>query len=162
MLSAQARETLSSDPAEEAKEIERLALRLLATREHSRLELMRKIAARGFRTEDACAVLERLEREDALNEDRMAERYVSERVGKGFGPLRIRSELRDKGLADTRIEHALEPMHAAWPTCVSKAHERRFGANAPVDRADYAKRARFLEQRGFPADIIRRFLRFPH
>lgn len=157
----QTRETSRSDPVEETKEIERLALRLLATREHSRLELMRKIAARGFRAEDASAVLDQLERENALNEARLAERYIDERIGKGFGPARIRSELREKGLADALIERHLEPMQDAWPACMTKAHDRRFGASVPADRADYARRARFLEQRGFPADAIRRFLRFP-
>ena len=143
-----------------AAEIEHLALKLLAMREHARRELVRKLASRGFAREAIDAVLDRLVAEGAINEARLAEHYVAERVGKGFGPLRIRGELREKGLADELIERFLEPMREAWQDCLADVCDRRFGAAPPVDRADYGRRARFLEQRGFPTDAIRRFLRW--
>lgn len=156
-LSTDACERTDADPA---PEIERLALRLLAMREHSRLELMRKIRARGFLADDAEGVLDRLERQGALDESRLAERYVAERAEKGFGPNRIRAELREKGVAEALVERQLSLMDDAWPDCLARAHERRFRAGLPTDRSEYAKQARFLEQRGFSADAIRRFLRF--
>ena len=142
-----------------ATEIERLALKLLATREHSRRELARKLSGRGFARETLDAVLDHLVAEGSINEARLAERYVDERVGKGFGPLRIRGELREKGIEDDLIQRALEPMRDAWPDCLAAADDRRFGGEPPVDRADSGRHARVLEQRGFPADLIRRFLR---
>ncbi|MBK1720764.1 RecX family transcriptional regulator [Thiocystis violacea] len=120
---------------------------------------MRKIQARGFSDGDAGLVLDRLERDGALDERRLAEQYVSERAHKGFGPLRIRAELREKGLADDLIGRYLHPFDEAWSEYLARAHERRFHAGQPIDRSDYAKQARFLEQRGFPVDAIRRFLK---
>lgn len=141
-----------------AAPIERLALRLLAAREHSRLELARKLRARGFESSLADLVLERLARSGALDEARLVAHYVAERVSKGFGPLRIHAELREKGLPDALIEPQLKAMEGEWSERLAAAHDRRFGASPPSDRADYARRGRFLEQRGFPSDMIRRHL----
>ena len=140
--------------------IERLALKLLGAREHSRLELARKLQARGFEPTLVDRVIDRLSLAGALSEARLVERYVAERVSKGFGPLRIRAELREKGLPDVLIEPQLEEMQGAWPEHLAVAHDRRFGAGPPTDRADYARRGRFLEQRGFPPELIRRHLRW--
>ncbi|NEX21772.1 regulatory protein RecX [Thiorhodococcus mannitoliphagus] len=129
-------------------------------REHSRLELMRKIQARGYGADDAEVVLDQLEREGALDAGRLVEHYVSERAAKGFGPLRIGAELRVKGLADDLIDGQLSAMQDAWPQYLAKAHERRFRGCRPVDRAELAKQARFLDQRGFPTETVLRFLRF--
>jgi regulatory protein len=137
-----------------------LALKLLAVREHSRLELARKLRARGIEGALVEAVLDRLALAGILNEARLAEHYVLERAGKGFGPLRIRSELREKGLPDALIEPQLVEMEAAWPDHLAAAHDRRFGVGPLTDRADYARRGRFLEQRGFPPEMIRRYLRW--
>jgi regulatory protein len=134
------------------------ALRLLAAREHSRRELARKLAARGFARGDIDPALDRLCASGALDESRVAERYVSERAGKGFGPLRIRAELAEKGLPESAYEPYLAQMQEDWPQLLAEAHERRFGPSAPTSRAEYARRGRFLEQRGFPVELIRRHL----
>jgi regulatory protein len=151
----------AASEADPAAAIERLALKLLAIREHARRELARKLAARGFAEEDVDAALDRLAADGSIDDARLAEHYVAERMGKGFGPLRIRGELREKGLEDDLIERALEPLRDEWPACLADACDRRFGAEPPVDHAEYGRRARFLEQRGFPTDSIRRFLRWP-
>lgn len=140
--------------------IERLALKLLGIREHSRLELSRKLAARGFSPSEVGPVLDRLAAQGALDEDRLAELYVAERIRKGFGPLRIRRELQEKGLPDSAIEPHLSAMAGDWPAHLAAAHARRYGAEPPGDRDELARRARFLEQRGFPSEAIRRFLRW--
>lgn len=142
-----------------ATEIEQRILKLLALRDHSRRELTRKLAARGFAGESVASVLDRLAMQGFVDESRLAERYVAERAGKGFGPLRIRGELREKGIAEDLVDRQIKSFRDAWPDCLAVAHKRRFGEAPPVDRVDYGRRARFLEQRGFPTDLIRRFLR---
>ncbi len=139
-----------------------MALKLLAIREHSRRELARKLQARGFAVTGIETVLDRLAAEGSLDEERMLAVYVAERLGKGFGPLRIRAELREKGLSDSAIEPHLEVVADDWPLHLAQAHDRRFGDNPPLDQADYGRRGRFLEQRGFPIEMIRRFLRRSH
>lgn len=106
------------------------------------------------------ALLIRLCASGALDESRLVEVYVAERQRKGFGPLRIRAELAEKGLPDGLIEPHLTGGEADWLELLAAAHDRRFGTDAPVDRADFARRGRFLEQRGFPVEMIRRYLRW--
>lgn len=140
-------------------DIENCALRLLAQRDHTRGELLRKLLQRGFIESAINPVLNQLETQGFINEPQFAEHYIAERMKKGFGVLRIRGELREKGLSGTLIEQAFEPVKNEWAECIAAAHQRRFGNTAPTDRADYGRRARFLEQRGFPTDLIVRILR---
>jgi regulatory protein len=51
-------------------------------------------------------------------------------------------------------------MAGDWPQRLAEVHDRRFGPGAPSDLQELARRARFLEQRGFPSEAIRRFLRW--
>lgn len=139
-------------------EIESRAIKLLTTREHSRLELGRKLRARGYPAEDVEQVLDRLEREDWLSESRLVERYVAERLDKGFGPVRIRFELREKGLPDEQIRPQLELDDAHYLELIARVHRQRFGDAPIADRNGFAKRARFLEYRGFPQGLITRYL----
>jgi regulatory protein len=141
-----------------AAPIERLARKLLAAREHSRVELSRKLRSRGFDAALVATVVERLTRAGAIDEARLAEVYVAERAGKGFGPLRIQGELWEKGLPEELFDPYINAFQEAWPGYLAAAHDRRFGPGRPVDRDDFGRRARFLEQRGFPPEMIRRYL----
>lgn len=149
------------DEPDPATEIADRARRLLAVREHSRLELTRKLRARGFDDAGITQALDRLVADGALDEERMVEQYVAERAAKGFGPLRIRSELYEKGLPDTLVDPHLDAMRDDWAAYMAEIYDRRFGSAPPADRPEYARRGRFLEQRGFPPEMIRRFLRWP-
>ena len=141
-----------------APDIERDALRLLAVREHSRKELQRKLGARGFVAADIKPVLDDLTDRGLLSEERMAETYVAERVRKGFGPVRIRRELRQRGLAGDLIESRLARSTGEWSATMTAAHDKRFGSARALDAKERARRARFLEYRGFSADLIAGFL----
>ncbi len=88
----------------------------------------------------------------------MAEAYVAERTRKGFGPARIRSELRRKGLERDCIDQYLVPDRDHLLESIKKVHDRKYGEELPGDPKERARRGRFLEYRGFPGDLIRRFL----
>lgn len=143
-----------------ADEIEAFALRLLARREHTRRELQHKLLAKGFERHAVDAVILGLVEAGALDESRFVEVYVAERIRKGFGPLRIRAELRERGIPDDLVDAGLDG-DMDWEADLQELHDRRFGDGAPRDRDEYAKRGRFLQQRGFPAEMIRRRLHFP-
>jgi regulatory protein len=127
-------------------------------REHSRAELARKLAARGHAAADVAPVLDGLAERGLLSEARLAEAYVAERLRKGYGPLRVREELRRKGLDDDLIEPHLDRPAGEWLERLAVAAEKRFGTAPIEDRKELARRARFLEQRGFPAALIARYL----
>jgi regulatory protein len=145
-----------SDPT---AEIRSRALKLLTTREHSRLELGRKLCARGYPAAEVETVLDQLIEDGLLSEERLLAAYVEERLGKGFGPLRIRSELRAKGLSDAAIDPHLSPDDERNLALMAEADAAKFGDKPANDAKTLAKRARFLEYRGFPSHLIARLLR---
>ena len=143
-------------------EIQRTALSLLAARDHSRGELARKLAARGFAADAVDTAIDALAETGLLDEGRLAEAYVAERLRKGFGPLRIRQELRDKGLPNELIEPHLRLSSDDWLDLIAAAHAKRFGSDPASDPKERGRRGRFLEYRGFPTDLIARFLHGEH
>jgi regulatory protein len=142
------------DPSEPGA-CKRRALELLARREHSRLELERKLVARGFTRAYVDAALDELERSGALATARFAEGFVRSRVAKGQGPIRIRAELAERGV--TAGEHG-DPLRNAdcdWAAAARAARVKRFGAASPRDFKERARQARFLQYRGFDSASIR-------
>jgi regulatory protein len=133
----------------------RAALTLLARREHSRLELTRKLTARGFSAGLVSDVLAALERSGALANTRFTESFVRSRVARGQGPRRIRAELAQRGVADTEIEDALREADIDWLATIRAVRRKRFGAELPRELRERARQARFLEYRGFDAAQVR-------
>lgn len=129
------------------------ALNLLARREHSRAELARKLAphAEGGEVD---ALLDDLERENLLSDTRYAEMLANARSGR-HGSLRLRADLRDKGVPAAVIEVALAEARESDLDAARAVWLKKFGA-APRDAAERAKQMRFLAGRGFPVDVVRR------
>jgi regulatory protein len=148
----------ASDPLSEILERART---LLVSREHSCSELSRKLRARGFDEALIAQAIAMLTKEGSLDDTRFTELYVAERAAKGFGPLRVRAELRDRGIDNGLIDRQLQTMDADWAGYLAEIYDRRYGSEPPSDRAESARRGRFLEQRGFPIELIRRVLRWP-
>jgi regulatory protein len=151
---------LAEEQAEQtsALEIEAEAVRLLAQREHSLRELSGKLARRFGRVDLVQQVLGDLELRGLVSDERFTESYVAMRLRKGFGPLRIRSELQERGIDSALIEAHLELGGEAWMEQLREAAAQRFGMERPGDRAAQAKQARFLQYRGFPESLVRRYL----
>ncbi|WPL15987.1 Regulatory protein RecX [Thiorhodovibrio winogradskyi] len=153
---------------EPAVELRNRALRLLGRREHSRLELERKLRGHDGPSPAIDLVLDELEQEGLLHEDRFVEAYVSERFDKGFGPLRIRSELQTRGIGEALIDrHARIDDETCFELlCRADSHWMNLNQRPCADepeaaacRRETARRARFLESRGFPTHLIARLLR---
>ncbi len=130
---------------------------LLARREHARAELARKLRQRDFSADEIDAALDRLAQEGLLSDARFAEAYVRQRAGKGFGPIRIRHELAERGVDAALIDAALVPWAEQWLAIAAAQWEKRFGV-APEDAKARAKQQRFLQYRGFGFDIIREII----
>lgn len=135
-------------------------MRLLAAREHSVAELRRKLQARGCGSDGVERVLTGLQEQGLLSDARFVDGYVEERLRKGFGPLRIRAELQERGIAAERIARSLGLDEEVWMDVLSRVHDKKFGEAPPSGRAEFARRARFLEYRGFTVSQVSRFLRF--
>jgi regulatory protein len=143
---------------DDATEIEIAALKLLGVREHSRFELRRKLARRFADEQAVDEVLASLEQQGALSDRRFAETYVDQRQDKGYGPLKIRAELKARGIEQQLIAEMLDIDESVWTECLTAVALSRFGPLPADDRKAQGKCGRFLEQRGFPVGLIRRYL----
>ena len=140
-------------------DIRRSAMDLLARREHSRRELRAKLINRY---PDAALVeheIERLARENLQDDARFAESFVRQRVTRGYGPLRLRQEMAQKGLADDEVSVALHELAVDWYEVAAGVYRKKFGGLAPVDLKDKARRARFMSYRGFAREHFDDLLR---
>jgi len=131
------------------------ALGMLARREHSRRELRLKLRQKGYEGEEAGAALDRLGEQHYQDDDRFAGMLVRSRVSQGYGPMRVRAELKSHGLTDARIRAVLEEAEVDWEATALSQLRRRFGSGSAPDRDEKARRAQFLLRRGFPAATVR-------
>jgi regulatory protein len=149
-----------SRPApDEPAALRALALRLLAGREHTRLELQRKLRLRGCDGERVAQLLDGLSAEGLLSDERFAEVFSRSRLEKGYGPHRIEAELRERGVAEALIAAVLDRPEAFWCELAARQRGKRFGERLPSDPHERARQARFLHQRGFTGEQIRCALR---
>jgi regulatory protein len=131
------------------------ALDLLARREHSRLELRQKLVQRGFPADRIEPVLDRLVEERLLDENRYAELYACARADKGYGPLRIARELRERGLPEDLVAATLATLGGDWLSKLRELHRKRFKSHVPADAAGRMQQIRVLRQHGFTLDQIK-------
>lgn len=139
--------------------IRQVALDLLGRREHSILELRHKLHRRGFAGDQIEAVLEGLVTEDLLNEARYAEVYAHSRVDKGYGPLRIHRELRERGVPESIISANLAGLEDLWMTTLARLYRKRFGDTPSREMGERARQMRFLRHRGFTLEQINQVFR---
>jgi regulatory protein len=131
------------------------ALGLLARREHSRRELRQKLARSGYARDEAGEALDRLGEQHYQDDGRFAETLIRHRSSQGYGPMRLRAELKSHGLSDARIRDLLDAADIDWTEYAAGQLRRRYGAAGTTDAAERARRAQFLLRRGFPAATVR-------
>ena len=131
------------------------ALALLARREHSIRELSRKLVARGIQAELVRTAVSRLRGEGLVSDARFTETFVGQRMAKGVGPIRIRRELRERGVDDATITRYLPRDEEIWLDSIARVRRKRFGAGRPADAGERARQMRFLAYRGFDSEQIR-------
>ena len=139
----------------DARTVKTAALALLAGRDFGRRELAERLARKGYPKSLIEPVLAELVADQSLKEDRYVEQFVTQHASRGQGPMRIRMELRERGVEPAAIEQALQEAEADWVESARVARRRRFGSGAPRDFRERAKQARFLQYRGFSSEQIR-------
>ncbi len=128
---------------------------MLARREHSRTELSRKLTARGFSEALTGEALDALEAENLLSDRRFTENFVRQRTARGHGPLKIRHELRQRGVSEELATQFVDADRQRWCESARAARHKRFGTERPEDMRGRSRQARFLAQRGFEQEHIR-------
>jgi regulatory protein len=142
-----------------ANELRQQAIRLLARREHTRVELARKLTGLGTQ-EEIEAVLVDMEASQLQSDNRTAENYLRSHAAR-LGASRLRHTLKTRGVAPEMIDEQLA--QADLPDEIERARaawSRKFSA-APTNPKEWARQARFLQSRGFAGDIVRKLLKEP-
>lgn len=134
------------------------ALGLLAMREHSSLELKCKLAERGFDTKIITKVLLDISKSGFQSDERFTEFYVKSRAERGYGPLRIEGELRDRGIIQELIRRFLDKNSEIWKTNAKKVYIKKFGTQIPPDQNEKIKQMQFLQYRGFGVEQVKEIL----
>ncbi len=129
------------------------ALRYLSMREHSRLELGRKLARYAQEGDDVEAVLDFLEAAKFLSQSRFSEALVHRRAAR-FGNSRIVMELQSHGLEGSLIQDAKSGLVETESARALAVWQRKFNRLAESNE-ERQKQHRFLQQRGFSHQAIK-------
>lgn len=129
--------------------IRRSALDLLARREHSYAEMLRKLRQRGAATDMAEIELDRLQQDGLLSDERYCEAYIHSRSQRGYGPQRLREELRQRGVAESLVDTQLRSAEWDWGALAQKVFAKRFPEGPAEDLKERSKQQRFMQYRGF-------------
>lgn len=133
------------------------ALRYLSMREHSRIELARKLARYAQDGDDVEKLLDTLETANFLSQTRFSEALIHRRAAR-FGNNRILSELKMHGVIGEQLSTIKRTLASDEVARARAVWLRKFGQPA-ADAAQRAKQIRFLLQRGFSQQAIRIALR---
>lgn len=136
------------------------ALDLLARREHSASELSTKLISKGFAEADVDKSLVLLQDNNLQSDQRFAESYVRSRVSRGFGVVKITSELYQRDVNDSLVAAALDPYQGKWIAIGMETYQKKYRNGAVNNYNEWSKRARFLQSRGFTSNQIRKIIDF--
>lgn len=131
------------------------AMRSLARRESAESELTRRLRQQGYQEEVIEAVVNYCRGYNWVNDERYGAMAVRAGAAKGHGPLKIRFDLRRKGLDDGQIDAAFEQPELDWFELAFDLLERRAKI---ADLADFKLRMKWLKYllgRGFTQDQAR-------
>lgn len=131
------------------------ALGMLARREYSQRELRTRLDRAGCDEAESQAALGKLRQQHYQDDRRFGEMLVRTRVAQGYGPARIRAELRTHGLANAAIAGLIDSVDTDWTELAAAQLRKRYAGKPALDHAERGKRAAFLLRRGFAADTVR-------
>jgi regulatory protein len=129
------------------------ALRYLSMREHSRPELGRKLARYAEEGDDVEALLDFLEKNNWLSQERFAESLINRRAAR-YGNRRVVAELQTHGVGGEALAELKSGLAESETARACEVWRRKFGAVA-LDAAQRSKQMRFLLQRGFSQRAVR-------
>ena len=99
-------------------------------------------------------VLDKLSEQHFLDDDRVVSLLLQGYARKGYGPLRIKQEMRQKGFAETLVEHHFAELDVDWFEKAAEVRSKKFGDEIPTDFKEKGKQIRYLQYRGFFGDMI--------
>lgn len=149
--------TESPEPLD-AGQLKARAIRWLATREHTRVELAQKLSRLSNSADLIESVLDDLRHGGWQSDERFAESFAGHKSSR-HGSAFIAHAMRQKGVADPLIEQTRAVLAASEFERALAVWQKKFGSTGlPSSRESYAKQGRFLMGRGFSGEVIRKVL----
>lgn len=150
-----------------SKDLLNHALRRLAQREYGEEELRRKLLSCTNNRQDVEMVIGQMKQAGHLSDERFIEAYIQSRVRRGFGPLRICAELKEKGIRQEALEEVLAIWQSSWLSLAKRALEKKYGERMRLLKEDpegdkkalMLAQKRFLLYRGFEASTIQQIFK---
>ena len=90
-----------------------------------------------------------------MSDERFAMSLIASRAETGYGPNRIGLELRNRGVSEEMARESLAKAEVDWEERVTDQAARKFGSDPAQTFPEWARRAKYLERRGFSQDAIR-------
>lgn len=136
-------------------------LRLLSFRLRSRFEAEETLRREGYTGPVIVAALEEMERLGYIDDARFCSEYTYSRFRRGYGPHRIRLELKQKKVGGNLVEERLAAIfHGSVEADQARSLlDKRLAAGYnPADRSAWRRCAALLQRRGFGKGVIRQVL----
>ncbi|MGS2716999.1 regulatory protein RecX [Eionea flava] len=143
---------------DEFKAVKVSALRYLARREYSRVELYRKLSQKFSAAEAIQRVLDEMQEQGYQSDTRFTECYIRAKVNAGNGPFKIKIELREKGICESTALAAFDRQAVDWLALAQAVVDKKF-ANQQAETEEeqlllLSKKIRFLKNKGFYKEHI--------
>ena len=130
----------------------------LSRREHSKKELFNKLFRRVNDLELLNKEIDRLAKEGLQSDERFSEAYIRSKTQAGYGPIKIKMELAQKGISNNFLDKKFSELKINWEDEIKELLLRKF----PKTRYNFdeekikAKAINFLQRRGFDFDLCYR------
>ncbi|WP_350029768.1 recombination regulator RecX [Caballeronia sp. INDeC2] len=146
-----------NNPKRPQRSLKGRALAFLSRREYSRAELLRKLRPYVDEADTLESLLDDLERDGWLSNERFVESVVHRRASR-MGGSRIINELKRHAVGESLISETADKLARSEAARAQAVWEKKYGV-APETPAERAKQARFLAARGFSSGTIGKILK---
>ena len=119
----------------------------LSRREHTTKEIFFKLENRVESVDILSAEIKKLEEEGLIDHQRFAEQYIHSRSAKGYGPLRIKQELKQRGVNENIAQPLLDNID--WTSFAIEVLKKKVNHEFPKETKPVLKLKKFLNYRGF-------------
>jgi regulatory protein len=144
-----------------AQEIFAKMAALCSRSEQCSTDIHKKITAAGLSDDEADEIIEKLEAEKFIDDERYVRSYVSDKFKfNKWGKVKIRHYLKMKGLSDELIQNGLNEIDAEnyHETLIKTLKEKARKVKKKNKFEKMGQLIRFAQNRGFEPEMIHRYL----
>ena len=141
-----------------SRDIRNQALKYLSRREYSAAELIQKLISRGASNREAVELVQDLQEKNLVCNERFAEQLVRVRMNRGYGPIRIASELKNRGVSPEIISNLINSDDIQWNERVAMVLAKKYRSKPVRSFSEWASRANFLRNRGYTSAQVNQVL----